>query len=207
MVNDMLTLLIQAEENIELWKKLQAQQELVQKRDQTVKEMQAAMEAMQEQQRQMTEKLDAQIATAKHQVCEANGERERETFFCLTFMKELLVAEYTRRTQVLSVCLEDMAQENIALTTKLAAAQGLSRDELAQKLQQFSLPLDQKVADKGTADNNSGADVKFILISPLNSLLSLSLSLALLIPFYFVFMSLYSSLMYASRPTPGGRVS
>lgn len=73
------------------------------------------------------------------------------------------MSEFTRRTQVLSMCLDDMAQENIALTTKLASLQGepqarsppsltlyagLSREDLERKLQHFQKPVDQHVDDK-----------------------------------------------------------
>lgn len=57
-----------AEENIELYKKLKAQQELVQKRDSTIKEMQLALEASTEQQRQLSEKIESQQVALKHQV-------------------------------------------------------------------------------------------------------------------------------------------
>ena len=58
-----------------MYKKLQAQQEAVHKRDAAIKEMLAAVEASQEQQRQLQERLDSQLAVARHHVRDGGAAR------------------------------------------------------------------------------------------------------------------------------------
>lgn len=121
-----------AEENIELYKRVQAAEEQAKRREAMAREAREAAEARAAEVRALQERLEREI-------------RERAA-------DQDMLQELTRRIHVLSLCLDEMARENVALLERMQreAEQKGAREAgaLARRIEEHRRPLSEKLDRK-----------------------------------------------------------